>query len=516
MVRLLSLLLLLFLVWACQNKETYPHLTENTESFRDASLRPFFHGVASGDPLPNAVIIWTRVTPITQEPSVEVIWEIAIDKTFNNIAATGTLTTGPEKDYTVKIDIDSGLTAGTNYFYRFKALGGVSMVGKTKTAPETASEVRFAVVSCSNYEWGYFNAYARVAEERNINAVLHLGDYIYEYGPGRYGDTTIGRFNIPPREIVSLQDYRDRYALYRLDPDLQAAHANHPFINIWDDHEITNDSYKEGAENHQPEEGDYTTRKGIARQVYYEWLPIRESPLLYRAFSFGDLADLIMLDERLAGRTKQADSLTDVTLQSEERSMLGAEQLDWFGQQLKNSEAQWKVVGNQVIFSHLNWGFPSFNINLDAWDGYPVEQQKVANLIRNNAIENIVFLTGDTHSSWAFEVTNQPQKGYNPETGEGAFAVEFGVTSINSSNSNERAPTDSVLIHETKIVNTSINPHLKYANMRDHGYLVLSLDSEKAQATYKYVATLRERDQRVRTETVLQVNSGEAKLQAVK
>ncbi len=516
MVRLLSLLLLLFLVWACQNKETYPHLTENTESFRDASLRPFFHGVASGDPLPNAVIIWTRVTPITQEPSVEVIWEIAIDKTFNNIAATGTLTTGPEKDYTVKIDIDSGLTAGTNYFYRFKALGGVSMVGKTKTAPETASEVRFAVVSCSNYEWGYFNAYARVAEERNINAVLHLGDYIYEYGPGRYGDTTIGRLNIPPREIVSLQDYRDRYALYRLDPDLQAAHANHPFINIWDDHEITNDSYKEGAENHQPEEGDYTTRKGIARQVYYEWLPIRESPLHYRAFSFGDLADLIMLDERLAGRTKQADSLTDVTLQSEERSMLGAEQLDWFGQQLKNSEAQWKVVGNQVIFSHLNWGFPSFNINLDAWDGYPVEQQKVANLIRNNAIENIVFLTGDTHSSWAFEVTNQPQKGYTPETGEGAFAVEFGVTSINSSNSNERAPTDSVLIHEAKIVNTSINPHLKYANMRDHGYLVLSLDSEKAQATYKYVATLRERDQRVRTETVLQVNSGEVKLQAVK
>lgn len=516
MVRLLSLLLLLFLVWACQNKETYPHLTENTESFRDASLRPFFHGVASGDPLPNAVIIWTRVTPITQEPSVEVIWEIAIDKTFNNISATGTLTTGPEKDYTVKIDIDSGLTAGNNYFYRFKALGGVSMVGKTKTAPETASEVRFAVVSCSNYEWGYFNAYARVAEERNINAVLHLGDYIYEYGPGRYGDTTIGRFNIPPREIVSLQDYRDRYALYRLDPDLQAAHANHPFINIWDDHEITNDSYKEGAENHQPEEGDYTTRKGIARQVYYEWLPIRESPLHYRAFSFGDLADLIMLDERLAGRTKQADSLTDVTLQSEERSMLGAEQLDWFGQQLKNSEAQWKVVGNQVIFSHLNWGFPSFNINLDAWDGYPVEQQKVANLIRNNVIENIVFLTGDTHSSWAFEVTNQPQKGYNPETGEGAFAVEFGVTSINSSNSNERAPTDSVLIHETKIVNTSINPHLKYANMRDHGYLVLSLDSEKAQATYKYVATLRERDQRVRTETVLQVNSGEVKLQAVK
>lgn len=516
MLRLTSFLLLLSLVFACQTKEVYPPLAENTESLRDLSLQPFFHGVASGDPLPNAVIIWTRVTPNTQEPSVEVVWEVASDEAFNNIVSTGTLTTGPEKDYTVKIDVNSGLTAGTNYFYRFKALGGLSMVGKTRTAPKTASEVRFAVVSCSNYEWGYFNAYARVAEERNIDAVLHLGDYIYEYGPGRYGDTTIGRFNIPPREILSLQDYRDRYAQYRLDPDLRAAHANHPFINIWDDHEITNNSYKDGAENHQPEEGDYTTRKGIARQVYYEWLPIRESSIHYRAFSFGDLADLIMLDERLAGRTKQADSLTDVTLQSEERSMLGTEQLDWFEQQLKNSEAQWKVIGNQVIFSYLNWGFPSYNINLDAWDGYPVEQQKVADLIRSNAIENIVFLTGDTHTSWAFEVTNTPQKDYNPETGEGAFAVEFGVTSINSSNSNERAPTDSVLVHEKKIVNTSINPHLKYANMRDHGYLILSLDNEKAQATYKYVETLRERDKRVRTETTIQVNSGEVKLQAIK
>lgn len=397
-MRLVSLLLLIGL-FACNNEPNYPPLVENTAELRDDLLAPFFHGVASGDPLPSGVVLWTRVTPDTQLPEVEVGWEIAKDDAFQEVALSGKVTTGPDKDYTVKVDISEGLEAGTQYYYRFRALDGTSMTGKTMTAPQLAESLRFAVVSCSNYEFGYFNAYARIAEEKNLSAVIHLGDYIYEYGPGRYGDTTIGRINIPAHEIISLQDYRDRYAQYRLDPDLRAVHASHPFINIWDDHEITNNSYKEGAENHQPDEGDYETRKAIARQVYYEWLPIRDGDAHYRSFSFGDLADLIMLDERLAGRTKQADSLTDVSLQSEERSMLGQEQLAWFQQQLRGSNARWKLIGNQVIFSYLDWGFPTFSINLDAWDGYPIEQQAIADFIEGNKIENLIFLTGDTHSS---------------------------------------------------------------------------------------------------------------------
>lgn len=513
-MRIITLLLVVGL-FSCQKEPTYPPLDENTSHLQDQNLAPFYHGVASGDPLANGIVLWTRITPSTQLPEIEVEWEIAKDEAFHEIALTDKVKTDASRDYTVKIDISTGLEPGTPYYYRFKALDGVSMIGKTRTAPQLAQSLRFAVVSCSNYEFGYFNAYARIAEEEDLSAVIHLGDYIYEYGPGRYGDTTIGRVNIPPHEIVSLQDYRDRYAQYRLDPDLRAVHANHPFINIWDDHEITNNSYKDGAENHQDDEGDYNTRKAVAKQVYYEWLPIRDGAAHYRAFSFGELADLIMLDERLAGRTKQVDSLTDVSMQNEERSMLGQEQLSWLQQQLSTSKARWKLIGNQVIFSYLDWGFPTFRINLDAWDGYPVEQQKVSDFIKSNAINNLIFLTGDTHSSWAFEVTNNPKEGYNPVTGEGAFAVEFGVTSINSSNSNERGPTDSVLVHEKKIVNTSINPHLKYANMRDHGYMLLELDGEKARATYKYVETLRKRDDRIRTETTLQVKSGEVKLEAI-
>lgn len=511
-MRLITLLLLIGLI-ACKQEPTYESLEENTSQFRDEQLAPFYHGVASGDPLSTGIVLWTRVTPATQVPEIEVEWEISEDENFQEVALSGKEPTSPDRDYTVKIDIIEGLVPGTQYYYRFKALEGTSMTGKTRTAPQLAERLRFAVVSCSNYEFGYFNAYARIAEEENLSAVVHLGDYIYEYGPGVYGDTTIGRLNIPPHEIISLQDYRDRYAQYRLDPDLRAVHANHPFINIWDDHEITNNSYKDGAENHQADEGDYNTRKAIARQVYYEWLPIRDGAAHYRAFSFGDLADLIMLDERLAGRTKQVDSLSDATLQNVDRSMLGTEQLAWFQEQLASSKARWKLIGNQVIFSYLDWGFPTFSINLDAWDGYPAEQQKVADFIKDNELKNLVFLTGDTHSSWAFEVTNNPKKEYNSSTSEGAFAVEFGVTSINSSNSNERAPTADVLKHEKKIVNTEINPHLKYANMRDHGYMVLELDAEKAQVSYKYVETLRKRDKGLRTETTLQVNSGEVKLQ---
>lgn len=484
---------LLIICLACSSDKQYPVFEEATSHLREASLKPFYHGVASGDPYPESVVIWTRVTPDTQLPSITGTWEMAIDSTFNEIVQSGKFETDTTKDYTVKIIVNE-LEPGTTYFYRFSALGANSVIGTTKTAPVNADKVKFAVVSCSNYQFGPFNAYGNIAKIADLDAVIHLGDYIYEYGAGVYGDSATGRFHLPEHEIVTLQDYRTRYSQYRLDSDLRAVHTKHPFITIWDDHEIANNAYKSGAQNHQEDEGDYEERKSAAVQTYYEWLPVRKVDPLYRKFQFGNLVDLIMLDERLTGRTAPAENVVDLVLADTVQTMLGEEQLAWLTEQLKSSNAKWKVIGNQVIFSYLNWGFETFNINLDSWDGYPYEQNLIAERIVEDSVKNVVFITGDTHSSWAFETTHQPFEKYNPENAEGAYAVEFGVTSVNSANSDERAPTDSVLAHEARIVNTAINPHLKYANMRDHGYLLLQMNDSAAVAEWHYVKSLKDRN----------------------
>jgi len=220
-----------------------------------------------------------------------------------------------------------------------------------------------------------------------------------------------------------------------------------------------------------------------------------------------------MLDERLEERTEPVDSLQDPSINDDGRSMLGENQLSWLFEKLNSTNAQWKVIGNQVIFSYLNWGFePNFTINLDSWDGYPAEQKKIADFIQDNSIEDVVFITGDTHSSWAFEVTVDPFNTYKSETGEGAFAVEFGTTSINSANSNERSSDEEVLKHENKIVNSPINPHLRYANLRDHGYLRLKLTKEKAVAEWHYVNTLKEKNHETALGKRLSVMSGQTRL----
>jgi len=514
MKHLLFFLPVLFILSCSSSKNFYkedgPFLVENTTLLQDPTLAPFYHGVASGDPYPNSVVLWTRVTPKTQLSSVEVEWEIATDKRFSRIIGKGTVTTGPEKDYTVKV-IAERLESGRQYYYRFKSLAKTSMVGMTKTAPRDQSDIKLAVVSCSNIEFGYFNAYAAIAEEQ-LDAVLHLGDYIYEYGPNKYGDTSFIRKNIPPYEILSLQDYRDRYSQYRLDPDLQKVHGSHPFINIWDDHEITNNAYVDGAQNHQPDEGDYALRKAVARQVYYEWLPIREGQTHYRKFGFGQNVDLFMLDERLAGRTVQPDSLTDPQRNAPDHAILGEVQMNWLLSNLKNSKAKWKIIGNQVIFSYSDWGYKTFGINLDAWDGYPREQAQLTTFLRDQPIQDVIFVTGDTHTAWAFEATNDPFNSYDPSTGKGAVAIEFGVTSTSSGNSNERFPDDQVKAHEKKISNSGINPHLKYVNMRDHGYLLLDISSDQVKAEYKIVPTLKKRTNEVRIDETFFVKSGYPKL----
>ena len=285
-----------------------------------------------------------------------------------------------------------------------------------------------------------------------------------------------------------MADYRTRYSQYRLDPDLIKAHASHPFIVIWDDHETSNDTYMSGAQNHQvSSEGNFMDRKKSAMQAYYEWLPIRENIKPYRNFSYGNLVDLIILEERLEGRTKQANNLKDPSLYDSSRSMLGSIQLDWFLNKLKNSNAKWKVIGNQVIFSYLNYGREDFKINLDSWDGYPEEREMIASFIQNNDIKNVVIATGDTHQSWAFEVHHLPF------TNKKAYAFEFGTPSISAGNSDERyfnAPIDQIIEHEKYITNSPMNPHLKYSNTRDHGYLILSFDNENVIAKWVYVNPL--------------------------
>ncbi|NOS91320.1 MAG: alkaline phosphatase [Cyclobacteriaceae bacterium] len=485
MNKLIILLTALVVVSCAPKKPIAPPLKQAVAIHFDESIKPFYHGVASGDPLPDRVIIWTRVTPDDSVSAVPVKWEVAEDEKFSSIYQSDTTSASALRDYTVKVDVDA-LKPDHEYYYRFTALGKTSIVGRTKTAPVAAKDsLRFAVASCANWEFGYFSAYDKIADQPTLDAVLHLGDYIYEYGVGRYGDTTLGRFNIPPYEIVSLQDYRTRYSLYRLDKGLRRVHQQHPFITIWDDHEIANNSTVTGAQNHQPEEGDYQKRKAAAKQTYYEWMPIRESKELYRSFSFGPLADVIMLDERLAGRDPEITDINNPSLKSEERSMLGATQLQWFENALQSSKATWKLIGNQVIFSDvfIKDIYPKMERNLDSWDGFPSEKKKLVDFIRDNKIENIVITSGDTHASWAFEAAVDITKNYQP------FAVEFGVTSISSGNLDERKPADTVKIMEQALLKR--NPHIKYNNHRDHGYLLLTLYPNQTKAEWYFVETLK-------------------------
>jgi alkaline phosphatase D len=422
---------------------------------------------------------------------------MASDRGFNSVVKSDSLSTSPDRDYTVKVDV-TGLSAGQKYFYRFISLGKTSIVGETKTLPDKSPDsLKFAVVSCANWEFGYFNPYARIAE-RDVDAVLHLGDYIYEYATGKYGNKNSDRKNLPAHETVTLDDYRTRYSQYHLDAGLRSVRQKHPFITIWDDHEVANDVYSKGAQNHQAEEGDFMTRKEAAKKAYYEWLPIREGETLYRSFQFGELADLIMLDERLEGRVKPLDSLNDPAYKNEYRTMLGEEQLNWFEAKLKEGK-RWKVIGNQVMFSPLDQSAssPGKGVNLDSWGGYPLERNRISEFIQTNSIKDVVFLAGDTHASWALEVINDPLTSKNKNT-KTPFAVELGTTSISSGNANEYEADSLVIAKEKKFL--LANRHLKYTNQRDHGYLLLTLTAKGAKAEWFFVETLLKIDSSERLE----------------
>jgi alkaline phosphatase D len=453
----------------------------------------FEHGVASGDPLPEGVILWTRVTPEAPGP-VEVWWEMALDEAFLERTAQGTFTTDASRDFTVKVDVP-GLVWGRNYYYRFAAQGRWSPLGRTRLAPKSneTSKLRFGVCSCANYALGYFYGYRHMAERADLDAIIHLGDYYYEYGNDP-DDAEQLRALEPPHETVTLDDYRKRFSQCRRDPNLRELHRQTPFIVVWDDHETANNSWMGGAENHtspdpdcqqpcDPEgEGDWSDRVAAARQAFFEWIPIRDNPgqKLYRNLRYGDLAEIIMLDTRIEGREEQ---LGAPAFPPDEPNLpdqiLGVEQQAWLFEQLENSSAKWKVLGNQVLMSLWKLA-PGTYGNDDQWQGYKARNDLMS-FLRDNQISNVVVLTGDVHSSWAMDVTIDDGS-YTEQMRDAAVAVEFVAPGISSP---PGIPPEVAEIFARE-------SHVRdYENER-RGYLILDLQIEKAQSDWFLLDGVRE------------------------
>lgn len=505
-------------------ENTWVQHRQHTQAATDSQslepgLAPFYHGVASGDPTASSVVLWTRVTPDSNlSDSIVVSWRVATDTGMTQLIQEGQAITQANVDFTVKVLV-SDLSPNQYYYYEFTALGRNSLRGRTKTTPAgPVSNLRFAVVSCSNYEDGYFSAYGRVADRNDLDAVIHLGDYIYE-GTNQPPDSSNERDAIT-EEAVTLSQYRARYSLYRLDPDLRRAHQQHPFITIWDDHESANDAWENGAQAHNPAtEGSWTMRKSVAKQAYFEWLPITPSAdtSVYRVLHYGELADLFMLDTRLHAREQQIYDVTDPALYDSARTMLGKPQRDWLIDALAQSDAQWKLIGNQVLFSpfHIAFsaGLPGNNQTpeetestfLDIWDGYPAERRYLIHKLDSLGLRNLVWLTGDFHCSFALEVAdpvNEPDSNYRPVptydrlTGRGAVGVEFATPSINSRNFDERIGTAQTALLETFMVSPLPdhipNPHMKYVDLDRHGYILLDLKADTIQANWLSVPDVKQ------------------------
>ena len=479
--------------------------------------RVFRHGVASGDPLSDRVILWTRVTP-TNAPSgipsgetVDVRWQIAIDEHLTHVVARGTVPTTAERDFTVKVDVE-GLLPGRVYFYAFGAGGEQSPIGRTRTLPlEGVERVRLAVVSCSNYPAGYFNVYRCVANRQDLDAVVHVGDYIYEVAGGVFADTkAIGRAPLALGEAATLVDYRLRYATYRTDPDLQEAHRQHPFIVVWDDHEIANDAWSGGSATHDARLGDWATRLAGAYRAYLEWLPVREAAgsgiRLYRSFRIGNMADLIMLDTR-ALRDRQVATGQTAGLNDPRRTMLGDRQEAWLFDQLRASQSsgtRWRLLGQQVLFSPISpTGQP---LSGDMWDGYPAARARLLDFVAREQVTDLAVLTGDIHSSWAIDVSANPWAAAgNPAARP--LAVEFVTPAISS------APlfADETLRARAPLLR-AVDPHVKFFDGDANGYVLLDVTRDRLHADWYFVPSVRERSDRELKSASLVCERGSSRL----
>lgn len=506
-----------------------------------AATVAFLHGVASGDPDAHSAVFWTRVTPADASgAAIPVTLEVARDADFSDIVRTSSaLRAEAARDFTVKHDLDGqGLEPGTEYFYRFKAAGVVSPVGRVRTLPVGATpDVVLGVVSCQLYPGGLFNAYDALSKEPRLDAVVHLGDYIYEYGaePDDYGLSTgaaLNRIPQPSHEVLTLEDYRLRHAQYKADPDLQAAHARAAFICVWDDHEVANDTWATGAENHtDATEGPFPARKAAALRAYFEWMPIREprAPLapehINRSFDFGDLATLAMVETRLTARQKQLDYATDLPivdgrpdlaafnarLNAPDRDLLGDAQRDWIRRTLAASREAgrpWQVLGNQVVMARVagpdiskiaseaqveamigtlpegvraglrqmiqlfKLGVP---FGLDSWDGYPAGRERLYAAFKDAGVQPIV-LAGDSHAYWINDLKDASGV---------RRAVEFGTSAISSP-----SPGDAVKPLPLGPLLTSANDEVVFCDQTAKGYILLTLTPDRAEAKLQSVSTL--------------------------
>ncbi|HET8993972.1 MAG TPA: alkaline phosphatase D family protein [Rhodococcus sp. (in: high G+C Gram-positive bacteria)] len=487
-----------------------------TGSAASASPSVFRHGVASGDPLPDAVILWTRVTPSPEAtpgsglgPETTVRWELSRNTNFESIDATGTVTASAASDHTVKIDA-TGLAAATEYHYRFVVGDVVSPTGRTRTAPAPGTptdHLRFGVVSCSNWEGGFFGAYRHLAARDDLFAILHLGDYLYEYAAGRFPVAgTDARTHAPANEIVTLADYRIRHGQYKTDSDLQALHETVPWIVVWDDHESANNAYAGGAENHDPAtEGDWATRKAASVRAYSEWMPVRmDGTRLYRRLQFGDLAELSMLDLRSYRSEQVRPGAQWRTVDDDTRTITGPEQMAWLTAGLTSSQTKWQLVGNSVMIAPVLFppldpqatgaltellGVPSNGIpyNADQWDGYPSDRRRLLDAITAAGRRNVVFLTGDIHTSWGAAVPVDAAAYPNA----GKVATEFVVPSVTSANIDELlgVPPRTVGPAIESAIRTT-NHHIEYVELDSHGYGVLDVTPEAIQMDWFHLHDL--------------------------
>ncbi|MDX3772947.1 alkaline phosphatase D family protein [Chromatiaceae bacterium AAb-1] len=517
----------------------------------------FDSGVASGDATQNALILWTRATPIAEvsKPTeLTVAWELATEPEFSNIIRSGYASTSAQQDFTIKIDVQE-LTPGTSYYYRFVGASGESMTGRTATLPDGHLEtLKLAVFSCSNYPAGYFNVYTEAAKQQP-DAVIHLGDYIYEYGSDGYATenaAAIGRTlaDNNSSEILTLEDYRRRYATYRQDKGLQLLHASAPWYLVWDDHEIANDTWMHGAENHQPEtEGDFYLRRAAALQAYFEWLPVRppkedDNTYIYRSFDFGDLFSLHMLDTRIIGRSQQLNYRDYINPETgafdqqrfhqdftSNRPLLGEQQLNWLNQQLQASTASWQVLGQQVLMGRMHLPAEiianpdisqaaakiaelaqvkqrviqarqqgltpdatdvarlsaSLPYNLDAWDGYPAEREMLYQQLKA-VNKKLLVLAGDTHNAWYSTLTNlQGEK----------IGVEFATSSVSSPGMETYLQLNDQQSAQLAQALTLLIDDLDYCNLHQRGYLQLELRHEQVTADWIFIDNILSEDYQI-------------------
>jgi len=519
----------------------------------------FLHGVASGDPLQDRVILWTRVTPTDFGVRLKVTWEIATDNQFTQNLKTGTVQTTKTDDFTVKVDA-TGLEAGTTYYYRFRFGSIVSPVGQTKTLPVTTNKVSFAVCSCSNYPAGYFYVYREMAKQ-NVDVVIHLGDYIYEYGADGYATEDAAKLGrtLPSdnnKEIIKLDDYRKRYALYRQDKDLQAAHQRHPFIVIWDDHELANDTWREGAENHQSSEGPFLERKLAALQAYFEWMPIRpvssaDHLNIYRQFNFGSLVELTMLDTRIIARDKQLEYKDYMTasgldaqkfqtdLTDPKRTLMGYTQRGWLVDKLKQSTATWNVIGQQVLMSKM-WIPAELLASLGQITSGGASPDTIAKM--NAQITELVALKlrleqGDPNLTIQEKARVTTLVPYNLDAWDGYYAerefvydklvefnkkiivlagdthnawtsylysqkgkyvgVELATSSVSSPGLEKYLSIPLAQLQKFEFAFTTLIDELAYCNLNQRGYLVVTLDDTQVQSDWIFVDSIKNAEYKV-------------------